>query len=196
MDRYLCLRKNKEQLTSKDSLANPEHAELEVMYYEVTVTGIPIKLWLISTICSFVEYVLLSFILKGANKMNKVFNKLVSLALVSALSLTSIVNVFASDSVQSYNIGMEQTTVNVTDDGMYVGDVFYTQAEFSELLENTVAISTSDTVNSRIAIVAGAYFIPGVGQVLILATGAIVVAGATVTVGSWLYNTIVDWFTS
>ncbi|TDM15327.1 hypothetical protein [Macrococcus bovicus] len=38
------------------------------------------------------------------------------------------------------------------------------------------------------------YFVPGVGEVLILATGAIVVAGVTVKAGSYLYNKITVYF--
>ena len=39
----------------------------------------------------------------------------------------------------------------------------------------------------------GVYFIPGIGEIAIAATGAIVVAGVTVAVGSWLWNTISSW---
>lgn len=43
------------------------------------------------------------------------------------------------------------------------------------------------------AIAAGVYFIPGIGQIAIAATGAIVVAGVTVAAGTWLYETITEW---
>ena len=38
------------------------------------------------------------------------------------------------------------------------------------------------------------YFVPGVGQVALLATGAIVVGGVTIKAGSWLYKTISNYF--
>ena len=58
----------------------------------------------------------------------------------------------------------------------------------------TVSLKTQDGRN--FAIPAGLYFIPGIGEVLIEATGAIIVAGVAIEVGSWIYNTIVDWFSS
>lgn len=41
---------------------------------------------------------------------------------------------------------------------------------------------------------AGVYVIPGIGQVAITVTGAVVVAGVTVKAGSWLYNKISAYF--
>ncbi len=63
-----------------------------------------------------------------------------------------------------------------------------------QTMQKTVSLKTQDGRN--FAIPAGVYFIPGIGEVLIEATGAIIVAGAVIAVGSWIYNTIVDWLTS
>lgn len=43
------------------------------------------------------------------------------------------------------------------------------------------------------AAAAGVYFIPGIGNIAIAATGAIFVAGVSIAAGTWLYNTITDW---
>lgn len=47
---------------------------------------------------------------------------------------------------------------------------------------------------SAIAAAAGAYFIPGVGEVLIAATGAVIVGGVTISAGHWAYNKIITYF--
>ena len=44
------------------------------------------------------------------------------------------------------------------------------------------------------ALVAGTWYIPGIGQVIVTAAGAILVAGVVVEVGSWIYNAVVEWF--
>ncbi|WP_019390746.1 hypothetical protein [Priestia filamentosa] len=41
---------------------------------------------------------------------------------------------------------------------------------------------------------AGVYFIPGIGEVAITVTGAIVIGGATIAAGSWLYNKVSAYF--
>lgn len=71
----------------------------------------------------------------------------------------------------------------------------FSQAEFERALNKSRIISINNSVTNRgIAAAAGVYFIPGVGQVLITVTGAIIVAGVTVCVGSWLYNKISTYF--
>ncbi|MBY0217737.1 hypothetical protein [Paenibacillus illinoisensis] len=47
---------------------------------------------------------------------------------------------------------------------------------------------------SKIAWAAGVYFIPGVGEVALLATGAVVVGGATYYAGSAIYNKVKAYF--
>ena len=64
----------------------------------------------------------------------------------------------------------------------------------TQTVQQTVSLKTQDGRN--FVIPAGVYFIPFIGEVLIEATGAIIVAGAVVAVGSWLYNTIMDWLSS
>lgn len=80
--------------------------------------------------------------------------------------------------------------VIITNDGVTINGVYYTKAEFESLLNKAVKIETPQT---RAAIAAGIYFIPGIGQIAIAAMGAIVVAGVAVAAGSWLYDTITNW---
>lgn len=41
---------------------------------------------------------------------------------------------------------------------------------------------------------AGIYFIPGIGQIALTVTGALVIGGVTIAVGSWLYNQVAGYF--
>lgn len=45
-----------------------------------------------------------------------------------------------------------------------------------------------------IAAAAGIYWIPGIGQIALTATGVVVVAGATFVAGSWVYNQVAAFF--
>ncbi|KIL48606.1 hypothetical protein KP77_22580 [Jeotgalibacillus alimentarius] len=45
-----------------------------------------------------------------------------------------------------------------------------------------------------IAAAAGVYFIPGIGQIALTATGALIIGGATIAAGSWLYNQVSAYF--
>ena len=41
---------------------------------------------------------------------------------------------------------------------------------------------------------AGTWWIPGIGEIVITTAGVIIIGGAVIKAGSWLYNKIVDWF--
>lgn len=45
-----------------------------------------------------------------------------------------------------------------------------------------------------IAAGAGVYFIPGIGQIAITVTGALIVGGVTIAAGSWVYNKVSAYF--
>lgn len=58
-----------------------------------------------------------------------------------------------------------------------------------------VTYITDNTNNSQvqtraIAAAAGTYFIPGIGQIALTVTGALVIGGLTIKAGSWLYNQV------
>ena len=66
----------------------------------------------------------------------------------------------------------------------------------STAIQSENAPSGSVIIQTRSPIAAGVYFIPGIGEVAIAATGAIVVAGVAVVAGTWLYNTITEWLSN
>ncbi|WP_066497301.1 hypothetical protein [Abyssisolibacter fermentans] len=43
-------------------------------------------------------------------------------------------------------------------------------------------------------LVAGTWWIPGVGEVVITVAGVIVIGGAVISGGTWVYNKVVNWF--
>lgn len=91
-----------------------------------------------------------------------------------------------------------QSNVIVTDSGVYINDSYYTKEQFIHLLDTAMEIektSNDTTVQSTsAALLAGTWMIPGIGTVVITTTGIIMVGGAIVAVGSWIYNAVVDWF--
>ncbi|MED1437093.1 hypothetical protein P4U23_00485 [Aeribacillus composti] len=76
---------------------------------------------------------------------------------------------------------------------------FYSPEEFEEYLKSPEIVVLSDgnggsSIQPFFALAPAIYFVPGVGQVALLATGAIVVGGVTIKAGSWLYKTISNYF--
>ena len=122
-------------------------------------------------------------------------NKVLALLLVFSFLITSAsfpTTVFAFDELDS-QLGSQalgsqaEDYLIVTDDGVYIDGVFYSQEDFALLLENAIPI------NSR-GLAAGLYFVPGVGQVLIGATGVVIVGGVALAAGTWLLTTILNFF--
>ncbi|ERI74160.1 Uncharacterised protein [[Clostridium] symbiosum] len=98
-------------------------------------------------------------------------------------------NNYDSTAIQSENV--PSGSVIITENGVTINGVYYTKAEFTNLLNQAVEVSNSEDngIQTRGPIAAGVYFIPGIGEVAIAATGAIVVAGVAVVAGTWLYKT-------
>ncbi len=57
-----------------------------------------------------------------------------------------------------------------------------------------ITTPSGSSVQPFFAFAPALYFVPGVGQVALLATGAIVVGGVTIAEGSWLYEIISNFF--
>ncbi|WP_248613634.1 hypothetical protein [Mobiluncus mulieris] len=85
----------------------------------------------------------------------------------------------------------------MTGDGISINGVFYTRQEFTEALEHAILISASPSegisTRAAVAVGAGIYFVPGIGQVVIAATGAIIVAGLVVVAGTWAWNAVTNY---
>ncbi|MDI3478669.1 MAG: hypothetical protein PWQ59_2194 [Thermoanaerobacterium sp.] len=44
------------------------------------------------------------------------------------------------------------------------------------------------------ALIAGTWWIPGVGEVVVTAAGVVIISGTVIAAGTWLYKKVVDWF--
>lgn len=129
------------------------------------------------------------------------YKKYTALLLAGLMVMNTCITTFAQNISVSTGIHSESKSsgsVIVTENGVIINGVYYTKSEFEKLLNQAVEVSGSNNgiVQPQMAMAAGAYFIPGVGEVLIAATGVIVVAGVTIAAGSWLYNTITDWLSN
>lgn len=125
---------------------------------------------------------------------------LLSLILVFSIMLTFNLNAYASTIGVNFPdedlIHISAKEVFITDSGIYIDGIYYTQNQFMDLLEKAQPIGGEGDIqtNSVGALVAGTWWIPGVGKVVVTAAGVVIVAGVVVEVGSWVYKAVVNWF--
>ena len=127
--------------------------------------------------------------------------KHVAILLAALMAINTNISAFAQNNYDSTAIQSENVpsgSVIITENGVTINGVYYTKAEFTNLLNQAVEVSNSEDngIQTRSPIAAGVYFIPGIGEVAIAATGVIVVAGVAVVAGTWLYNTITEWLSN
>ena len=127
--------------------------------------------------------------------------KVLSCVLVSSLVLSNTVPIMAAENGDATIVSSATQTasIQVDNSGITINGIYYTPKEFEKLLDTAVPIkaSNSGVQTYSIAIAgaaAGSYFIPGVGEVLIAATGAVIVGGVAISAGSWAYKKIVSYF--
>ena len=80
----------------------------------------------------------------------------------------------------------------ITDTGIYINGLYDSQEQFIKLLDSAQEIHILQT-RSSVALVAGTWWIPGVGEVVITAAGVIIVGGAVIATGTWIYHAVTDW---
>lgn len=120
---------------------------------------------------------------------------LLCIAVISAnISLPSI-SVLANEQ-DNTTLNYSSEAVIVTDTELIINGHSYTEQELVELLETATPQPRSAIAIGGAAYYAGSYFIPGVGQVLLAAIGAVVIAGATIYATHWAANTIKNFFNS
>ena len=101
----------------------------------------------------------------------------------------------------TYN-NSDNNNVVITDDSIIIsGKEYKNEKELEELLITAEQIDTENGITPRsVAVIPGfsmgSYFVPGVGEILILATGVVVIAGVTIHVGHWAYKKIKSWFSN
>ena len=124
----------------------------------------------------------------------KKLKKYVALGLSCLIAINTTTVTFAQNSTSNQEY---ESANNEVSTGVIINGTYYSIAEFESLLDHAILISETSNSSARIAAIgAGIYFIPGIGEVVIAATGAIAVAGVTITVGTWLYKTITNWLSN
>lgn len=138
-------------------------------------------------------------------KLKKTLLTTLSLALIFPAIGPSIANaetkIIDSDLKKEEQMDQNNNTV-LFEDGIIINDKFYNADELSEYLDNVqiVDLAEEKEINTGIspafAPAAGIYFIPGIGEVALAATGAIIIGGVTIKAGSALYKTIKSFFSN
>lgn len=126
----------------------------------------------------------------------KKFKHLLSIILIGIMILNTGntgITAFANTIQESdYNFE-DNNNIAITDNGIYVNSIYYSREQFVQLLDTAQEIEGIQAY-SEIALVAGTWFIPGVGEVVITVAGVIIVGGVVVKAGSWIYNAVTNWF--
>lgn len=143
--------------------------------------------------------------------MKKLTRKIISFILMILMVSNIGISAFASENESSSkNININKCDIVITDDGVYINDVYYTQEQFVKLLDTAVVVDKTELKDDTIknnsamrsvgvqgaagALVAGTWWIPGVGEVVITAAGVVIIGGTVIAAGTWLYKKVVDWF--
>lgn len=106
--------------------------------------------------------------------------------------------VFAHDLNNTTIQATSDDHIVVTDTELIINGKSYTEQELLTLLETAIPQPQTQT-RSAIAIggataYAGSYLIPGVGQVLLAATGVVIIGGVTIYATHWAANAIKNFF--
>ncbi|WP_315167265.1 hypothetical protein [Metaclostridioides mangenotii] len=148
--------------------------------------------------------------------MSKMFKRFIVTAMTAIListPLLSSVNALESMSDVSNNdsLGIEltseqvananyyekeaQVVIEITDTDLIINGEVFDSDKLESLLETAQEVNQTSNGGrqKRFAAAAGVYFIPGVGQVALAASGAIVVGGITIGASHWAYKTIKNW---
>ncbi len=127
----------------------------------------------------------------------KNFKRIVPLLMTVIMLLSTNLTSFASsitDTIPTNATSESNGNVIVTNTGVYINGIYYTQHEFIQLLDTAQQIETQQTRSATVTLIAGTWWIPGVGEVIITAAGVIIVGGVVIAAGTWIYNAVSDWF--
>ncbi|MEY8371827.1 hypothetical protein AAK938_09795 [Aerococcaceae bacterium 50-4] len=97
------------------------------------------------------------------------------------------------NNVRTEEVSEETPTVAVTEDELFINGESINEEQLDDLLATMEYVETQNDSKFRTPLAAGVYFIPGVGQVVLAATGAIILGGVTIYSGHWAYKKIKSW---
>ncbi|MCQ4922084.1 hypothetical protein ACF3M2_12710 [Tissierella carlieri] len=124
----------------------------------------------------------------------KIISFILTLSMILGIGTTTFANGVELNIIQR---DAKHSDVIVTDEGIYINGSYYTQEQFIQLLDTAIEIENPTggiNTQSAAALVAGTWWIPGIGEVVITAAGVIIVGGAVIKAGTWIYNAVVEWF--
>lgn len=124
----------------------------------------------------------------------KIWKKVTALVLSLAVTLSASATVLAQ--APSIKEGHVTTTASVTNDGICINGKYYTKVQFKHLLnkaQKTETVQPYDLGDAG-ALIAGTWWIPGIGEVIVTTAGLVIVAGVIYEVGTWVYDTVTQWF--
>lgn len=138
--------------------------------------------------------------MKGDLYMKKILKQVTIATAILTLG-TSVLpssTVFAHDLNNATIQATSDDHIVVTDTELIINGKSYTEQELLTLLETAIPQPQTQT-RSAIAIggataYAGSYLIPGVGQVLLAATGVVIIGGVTIYATHWAANAIKNFF--
>lgn len=145
--------------------------------------------------------------------MKKILTKILSIALAITIVVSSLeTTASAKESVnQRFSNSIQKTQITYSSKTVTINNKTYTKSDIDRLLNTAIKLDTSAKLNNSVkssisylsgertraaVAAAGAYFIPGVGQVLITVTGVVIVGGVVISLGSWLGKKISKWFST
>ena len=131
--------------------------------------------------------------------MKKTLKRLLSLLLTLAILINMDITVFAGSNTERTlctNLILKTSkNMVVTNEGIYTNGVYYTKEDFIQLLDTAQEIEMYQTYSADIdALIAGTWFIPGIGEVVITIAGTIIIGKTIIEASSWIYDAVKKWF--
>lgn len=136
--------------------------------------------------------------------MKRVLKKIVAMSLMITTMVSSVsLSASASESTTQKTtlnslVSVKKATITYDSKSVTINGIKYTQEEFKQLLNSAVEVENPNSNVARPAmaqVLAGTYFIPGIGEVAIAVTGVIVIGGVAIAAGSWLGKKVSAYFT-
>lgn len=131
----------------------------------------------------------------------KKFNKVISIFLAFSL-IIGVLNGVYPTSINAKNL--PDNNILISETGITIDDVYYSQEEFKALLESATYIENIQplfnetnmvtTFSNSTALPSGSWFIPVLGVVTITASGAIYIQDKVIEAGTWAYNAVKTYF--
>ncbi|MDG6893993.1 hypothetical protein [Clostridium perfringens] len=125
----------------------------------------------------------------------KTLYKRIALTLIfvlGAINISPTIQAYAnttSDNSSEIFIFDEQNNISIPNLNLSEQEIRLANEYIQDQLDNGAIIMMPRSA----AVLAGSFFIPGVGQAVITAAGVIIVGGAVVSAGSWLGKKVLNW---